>query len=181
MQKLRRFFMGGMVRIRMTFLTLSVNWFGKKQRRLNARCVQRSCIPKKRKKGASLTDPMTMTRYLFVVIALNGLWQGQSDAYTNEEICEAIFNAEGGEKSAKPYGLIYSDCETRAECYKVCVTTIKVYRRRFAKLNRRENPDFIKYVSRTWAPLQAGNDPQGLNQYHEKNLRWFIKNPKQEE
>ena len=93
--------------------------------------------------------------------------------YSDAEYCQAIFLAEGGEKTKYPYGIRSVTCETKKECKEVCIRTVRNNRKRFAK-NRKGFNDYISYLGSRYAPLQSDNDPQGLNRHWIRNVRYFL-------
>jgi hypothetical protein len=92
-------------------------------------------------------------------------------AYTNEEYANAIRHAEG----TWTYGIKTVKCDSEKECRKVALRTIHNNRIRFSKYGRRKYPDFISFLGSRYCPLNAGNDPQGLNKNWIRNVSFFLK------
>jgi hypothetical protein len=98
----------------------------------------------------------------------------KADDYTDEQIVNAIYKAEGGANAKYPYGIRSVKCSTTAECRKVCVNTVKNNRQRFAHYGRFEFESFIAFLSSRYAPINAGNDKKGLNRNWLKNVNYFL-------
>ena len=96
--------------------------------------------------------------------------------YTNEQIADAIYLAEGGKKAKKPYGILSVPCENEAECRVICLNTIRNNRKRFKKQDKYTN--YLEFLASRYAPINAENDPQGLNHNWLKNVEWFLNAPK---
>lgn len=94
-----------------------------------------------------------------------------------ERLANAIYKAEGGTKASRPYGILTSYCTKKnlAQCRKGCLQTIaKRYRMWLeTKPATRDSKTFISYLSRSYAPLNAKNDPSNLNRHWISNVRWF--------
>jgi hypothetical protein len=99
--------------------------------------------------------------------------QGTAHAYTDEQIVNAIYRAEGGEKAKYPYGIRSIKCESKEECKRICANTVRNNRKRFAR-NAGGSKDFISFLGKRYCPIGASNDPQGLNKNWEKNVRYFL-------
>jgi hypothetical protein len=88
--------------------------------------------------------------------------------YSIEQICNAIYLAEGGNKTSYPYGILKKFKNTTPR--KACINTIKSNLKRW---NGRE--DFIEFLGRSYCPIGAKNDPKGLNKNWVKNVRYYLK------
>ena len=89
-------------------------------------------------------------------------------AYSVERLATAIYYAEGT-KTKHPYGILAKYKHTTPR--QACINTIKSSLNRFNKQNK-EN-DFIHFLSLTYCPIGASNDPTGLNHNWAKNVRYF--------
>jgi len=90
--------------------------------------------------------------------------------YSNEEIADAIYLAEGGAKTNHPYGILAHYKHTTPR--QACINTIKSARIRFAKQSK--ETDFVYFLSLTYCPIGAKNDPTGLNKNWIKNVKFFL-------
>jgi len=93
--------------------------------------------------------------------------------YTDEQIASAIYQAEGGRKSQYPYGIRSIKCDTKAECKKICIKTIKNNRKRFAR-DSKGFTYYLQFLASRYCPVGAGNDPRGLNKNWLKNVEYFL-------
>ncbi len=87
-----------------------------------------------------------------------------------EKLATAIWHAEGGAKTRHPYGILAKYKQTTPR--QACINTIRSAKRRYIKTNQRM--DFIKFLSLTYCPIGAKNDPSNLNTYWLKNVRYFL-------
>ena len=90
--------------------------------------------------------------------------------YSNDQIADAIYLAEGGAKTNHPYGILAHYKHTTPR--QACINTIKSARIRFAKQTK--ETDFVYFLSLTYCPIGASNDPTGLNENWLKNVRYFL-------
>jgi hypothetical protein len=86
-------------------------------------------------------------------------------------LCDAIFWAEGGHKTRHPYGILakYKTTTPRQACLNTIKTNLKKWN---------GQGDFIEFMSRSYCPIGAKNDPAGLNKHWVKNVKWFYENPR---
>lgn len=94
--------------------------------------------------------------------------------YTNAEIVEAIYQAEGGPKTVYPYGILSVKCEGKEACQRICQNTVKNNRSRYAQSNTRKNESFLMFLGARYCPIGAKNDPNRINQNWLKNVRYFL-------
>ena len=85
-----------------------------------------------------------------------------------ESLASAIKKAENFK--SHPYGILkdYCSAKTEAKCRKGCVQTIQ---KRLRLWNG--TGDFISYLSGSYAPVGAANDPLGLNRNWISNVSHF--------
>lgn len=121
-----------------------------------------------------LLRPHLKAIIVFTVMALLlSLRVGGVFAYTDEQIANAIYKAEGANKATYPYGIRSISCEGLNECHQVCLNTIRNNRRRFKNQNKYK--DYLEFLASRYCPIGASNDPKGLNQYWLKNVRYFLR------
>jgi hypothetical protein len=91
-----------------------------------------------------------------------------------EKLVNAIYLAEGGERASHPYGIMrkYKKTTPRRACFNTVRSSFKRFNAQTA-----EN-DFIIYLSKTYAPIGASNDPKGLNINWVKNVKYFYNKKK---
>ena len=91
---------------------------------------------------------------------------------TPEAICQAIWHAEGGFKTNHPYGILAKYKHTSPR--QACINTVK---HKYRDWNGRG--EFLTYLASRYAPLKVANDPLNLNINWLKNVRYWLKHPKE--
>jgi len=88
-----------------------------------------------------------------------------------DRIANAIFKAEGGERTRHPYGIVSVKVRDRAHAREVCERTI---RNNFKRWEAAGRPGyFIQYLGGVYAPIGVSNDPLRLNRFWVDNVRKF--------
>jgi len=89
-----------------------------------------------------------------------------------EKLADAIYHAENSK--SHPYGIMqkYKHTSPRQACKNTIISGLK----RFAKQSK--ETDFVYFLSLTYCPIGATNDPTGLNKNWVSNVKYFINNPK---
>ena len=95
----------------------------------------------------------------------------RADIYNDEQIADAIYKAEGGDKTIYPYGILKKYKTTTPR--QACINTIKHARRDW-----NGKGDFISFLGSRYCPVGAKNDPKGLNKNWIKNVKYFLRNMK---
>jgi hypothetical protein len=88
-------------------------------------------------------------------------------AYSNDEIANAIYRAEGGSKTSHPYGILAHYKTTTPR--QACLNTIAHARRDW-----NGEGDFVSFLGSRYAPLNVANDPTGLNRNWISNVKYFL-------
>ena len=81
---------------------------------------------------------------------------GSAWAYTDSQIADAIYLAEGGAKTNHPYGILAKYKHTTPR--QACLNTIAHARRDW-----NGEGDFVSFLGSRYCPVGAANDPTGLN------------------
>ncbi len=92
---------------------------------------------------------------------------------TDHDIARAIFKAEGGLKAEYLFGIRSISYETPAQAWQYCLNTIRNQRIRHSKHTC--GLTYIECLSNRYCPLNAKNDPKGLNQNWLSNVSYFLK------
>ena len=92
--------------------------------------------------------------------------------YSNDEIADAIYKAEGGSKAKIAYGILSVKVKDAQEARQVCINTIRNNRVRFA--NQNKFTDYIEFLASRYCPVGADNDKSGLNKNWVKNVKYFL-------
>lgn len=101
-----------------------------------------------------------------------------ADSFTDNQIADAIYLAEGAERAIKPFGILSVKCEGYNDCRCICLNTIRNNRKRYADWGYKLFPTYLEFLASRYAPIGASNDPKNLNVNWLKNVRWFLKNEK---
>ena len=97
-------------------------------------------------------------------------------AYSNEQIVNAIFKAEGGYKATYLYGIRSISYQNEAEARRICFNTVRNNRKRFA--NQTIHKEYLNFLASRYCPVGAKNDPNNLNQHWIGNVRYFLEKDK---
>ena len=81
-----------------------------------------------------------------------------------ERLADAIYIAEGGAKTKHPYGILKKYKTTTPR--QACINTIRSNRKRWDGRG-----DFVVFLGATYCPINAPNDPKGLNVNWVKNVK----------
>jgi hypothetical protein len=95
-------------------------------------------------------------------------------AYTDEQICNAIFKAEGGYKAKYLYGIRSVKYKDEKQARKICLNTIRNNRIRYKKYGYKKYKTFLEFLASRYAPIGVKNDPKNLNKYWLKNIKYFL-------
>ena len=87
-----------------------------------------------------------------------------------DKLANAIYHAEGGAKTAHPYGILAKYKHTTPR--QACINTINSNLKRFKK-EVFTDYEFIEFMSKSYCPIGAKNDPTNLNVNWVKNV-WFF-------
>ena len=97
-------------------------------------------------------------------------------SYTNDQIADAIFKAEGGMKAEYWYGIRSVKYDSLKEARRICLNTIRNQRRRHAKHECASS--YLECLANRYCPVGALNDPHKLNRYWLKNVIFFLEKTK---
>lgn len=90
----------------------------------------------------------------FLLLLIFWLQCGILWAYTDQEICDAIYIIEGEEKSSQPYGINpqYFKCETKGKCKQICLNTVKNNRKRYAEYGYKQYDTYLEFLASRYCP-----------------------------
>lgn len=92
---------------------------------------------------------------------------GAQTIYTVDQIANAIYMAEGGNKTSHPYGILAHYKTTTPR--QACINTIN-----HALKDWDGQGDFITFLGKRYCPIGASNDPGGLNKNWVRNVHYFL-------
>jgi len=118
---------------------------------------------------------MRIIFYIAIVVILLGCLhdcsaESQESTWTDEQIVDAIYWAEGGAETNHLYGILtkYKVTTPRQACF----NTVRNQRKRHA--NHDCGKDFLTCLRDRYCPLNADNDPTNLNVNWLKNVKYFL-------
>ena len=103
---------------------------------------------------------------LMLVGAICCMAYGQE--YTDEQIVNAIYLAEGGAKAKVPYGILSVKVADEAEARRVCFNSVRNGRKRWIKAGKPY--DLITFIGMRYCPPKA----HPLNSNWVKNVIYFL-------
>ena len=81
-----------------------------------------------------------------------------------EALKTAIYQAEGGTRAKKPYGVLSVKCEGKEGCGRIVDNSIRNNLKRWKKQGGKHDVDaFIAFFGARWCPIGVKNDPLELN------------------
>lgn len=98
-------------------------------------------------------------------------------AYTDEQLAMAIYHAEGGSSAQYPFGIRSVSCATYAECKRICKTTIRHNRSRFASFGFKRYPTYLDYLANRYCPSRGRAltpAERRLNKNWLKNVKFYL-------
>lgn len=100
-----------------------------------------------------------------------------SFAYSDEQLAMAIYHAEGGDSAQYPFGIRSVSCDTYANCKRICKTTIRNNRQRFAQVRNKGHQSYLDFLASRFAPCRGRISAQErrLNCYWLKNVKDYLK------
>ena len=110
-----------------------------------------------------------------IIAILCVIFSPNAHAWTDEQIVNAIYKAEGGKNAKYPYGIRSIRVSSPEMARQVCFNTVRNNKKRFTKRKHNKNQDYIAFLASRYCPIGAGNDPKGLNKNWEKNVRYYLK------
>ena len=114
---------------------------------------------------------------LIVVIMVLGM-ASSAFAYTNAQIADAIFKAEGGMKAEYWYGIRSVNYDDLADARQICLNTIRNQRVRHA--NHDCGYEYLECLGNRYAPTEGVKTlrEKQLNKYWLGNVKYFLEKRK---
>jgi hypothetical protein len=110
--------------------------------------------------------PSTILSFLLIIGILLSCQVAHAEQYSDDEIADAIYLAEGGTKTNHPYGILTKYKITTPR--QACINTI-----RHAKKDWNGSGDFIAFLGSRYCPVGCDND-NGTNKNWIKNVKYFL-------
>ena len=96
--------------------------------------------------------------------------------WTDTEIVNAIYKAEGSEGATFLYGIRSVKYDTPEEARRICFNTVRNNRKRYADYGYKEYKTYLEFLASRYCPIGCEND-RGENKYWLKNVLWFLNQP----
>lgn len=125
---------------------------------------QRSDPRQPNERSAGAKEGGVILFILFILIH-SICWAG---TFTDTQLCNAIFLAEGGYKAQYLYGIRSVHYKDETEARKICLNTIRNNRKRF--LNQTKYKDYLEFLANRYCPVSA----HPLNKNWLKNVKYFL-------
>ena len=121
---------------------------------------------------------ITITFIILYLLLAFGTWSYvHASDYTDEQIVDAIYHAEGGTKAKKPFGILSVPCYGYEDCRKVCLNTVKNNRKRYADYGYKTHPDYLSFLA-SWYCLVGVDNDNGTNKFWLKNMEVILERNK---
>ncbi|MCP4364093.1 MAG: hypothetical protein GY800_02180 [Planctomycetes bacterium] len=120
---------------------------------------------------------------LTTLMSLTSPGYASAVAYTDDQIADAIYKAEGGKKASHPYGIMSVPYKNEADARRICLNTIRDNRKRYADYGHREYPTFLEFLASIYAPTRGKGitrSAKKLNGNWLRNVRFFLKEEQEE-
>lgn len=98
--------------------------------------------------------------------------------YTDTEIVNAIYIAEGRDNATYLYGIRSVSYANADEARQICFNTVRNQRVRHSKHDCGRT--YLECLANRYCPIDASNDPKGLNHYWLSNVKYWLKKGGQE-
>lgn len=124
--------------------------------------------------SASIIVLLFLTTLLLVC---TGCGPAYAKDYSDKEIVNAIYLAEGGKGATYPYGIRSIECETENKCRNICLRTVRNNRRRFEQYGHTKYSSFISFLGSRFCPVSGFNltkSERSLNKNWVRNVEYFL-------
>lgn len=108
---------------------------------------------------------------ILAVIAITLMGCEPAYAWTDEELVNAIYKAEGGAKARYAYGIRSVSYNSIEEARRICLNTVRNNKKRFAKQTKYK--DYLSFLASRYCPIGCDND-NGTNRFWIANVKYFL-------
>lgn len=85
-----------------------------------------------------------------------------AETYSDDQIVQAIFYAEGGSRAQYLYGIRSVRYANAQEARRICANTVRNNRARYARYGHRTHRTYLEFLASRYCPVGANNDRAGL-------------------
>ena len=110
---------------------------------------------------------------IIITIFIMLIFAGMAEAYTLDEWCDAIFQAEGGYEATYLYGIRSVNYDSEQEARRICKNTVRNTLIKYRKTRCKENDTDLQCMSSRYCPIGSDTD-NGTCQYWQKNVKYFL-------
>lgn len=98
------------------------------------------------------------------------------ESWTDTQIVEAIFQAEGGAKAQFLYGIRSVRYDSPAEALKICFNTVRNNRKRYADYGHKQFSSYLEFLASRYCPTKGklSKAERRLNRHWIRNVRYFL-------
>lgn len=140
----------------------------------------------KRQKGSfkPLIILIVLFIILMVIMAKTGLCAQRNaivvKGWSDNQIVNAIYLAEGGSHARYPYGIRSIKCESKEACRAICKNTVRNNRKRYLNDENYGKITFIEFLGNRFAPTKGNLSKSELavNKNWKRNVTWFLNHPR---
>ena len=93
--------------------------------------------------------------------------------YTDEQIVNAIFKAEGGYKAIYLYGIRSVKYKDEAEAREICFRTVRNNHKRYTDYGYKSYDTYLEFLASRYCPVGCDND-RGTNKFWLGNVLYFL-------
>lgn len=98
------------------------------------------------------------------------------EAWTDTQIVEAVYLAEGGATAQYLYGIRSVRYDTPAEARRICFNTVRNNRKRYADYGHKQFDSYLEFLASRYCPTKGklSRAEKRLNGNWIKNVRYFL-------
>lgn len=119
--------------------------------------------------------PPKLLWLIIVMIVILVVWikLARANEYTDEQIVNAIYHAEGGAKAVFAYGIRSVPYRDISEARRLCFNTVRNNRKRYAEYGYKKYKTYLEFLASKYCPVGCDND-RGTNKFWLRNVRFYL-------
>lgn len=113
---------------------------------------------------------------LFLLFFLLCVFARAEENWTESEIVQAIWMAEGGAKAQYAFGIRSVKYKNIEDARRICLRTIRNNRKRYADYGWKKYPDFLSFLASRYCPVtgKLSQAEKRLNGNWLRNVKYFL-------
>lgn len=116
---------------------------------------------------------INMKYFILILSTLTLAVSCYAEEYSDKQIVNAIFKAEGGYKAQYLYGIRSVKYKDEAEARQICFNTVKNNRKRYADYGYKKYKTYLEFLASRYCPVNCDND-RGTNRFWIRNVQYFL-------